>query len=455
MRLRLWSMASYIPASSWEESRALNPSTPAARSAAVSRRCVFAMAASSGRRTVPRVAEHAGATSTGVAMLGPSGVGIWSSPTLDLKRRRLCVTTGNNYSMPATPTSDAVMALDLDTGRIAWTKQLHPDDVHNSACSTEPKELCPPGRAGLRPDHPPSWCRRRVGVSCCLPKSGIVWAIDPEKNGEVMWETRVAQGGINGGMRGMAADGEQVYAATSDVVVIQNADRTTTRSATRWWLTALKIADGSKRGTRPPRRADEAELQPCATVAVTAIPGVVFWSQDGHLRAYSTRDGSILWAFDTVQEHADRERREGKRRRHRRARPGGRQRHGLRQFRLHAIRRRAGQRAAGVWRRIGLWAVGFGGRCATRWSICVSYSLWSSRSRHDIANDTQSTPFAKDGMIRAGYLATNPAHAVKDSKTGEARGDRPRSGTGPRARGEGHSHPVAEPCGSHRRRSEG
>lgn len=34
----------------------------------------------------------------------------------------------------------------------------------------------------------------------------------------------------------------------------------------------------------------------------------------------------------------------------------------------------------------------------------------------------QSTPFAKDGMIRAAYLATNPAHAVKDSKTGEARG---------------------------------
>ena len=59
-------------------------------------------------------------------------------------------------------------------------------------------------------------------MSCCLAKSGIVWAIDPEKNGEVMWETRVAQGGINGGVQwGMAADGEQVYAATSDVVVIQ------------------------------------------------------------------------------------------------------------------------------------------------------------------------------------------------------------------------------------------
>ncbi len=34
----------------------------------------------------------------------------------------------------------------------------------------------------------------------------------------------------------------------------------------------------------------------------------------------------------------------------------------------------------------------------------------------------QSVPFAKDGMVRAAYLATNPAHAVKDPKTGEARG---------------------------------
>jgi polar amino acid transport system substrate-binding protein len=34
----------------------------------------------------------------------------------------------------------------------------------------------------------------------------------------------------------------------------------------------------------------------------------------------------------------------------------------------------------------------------------------------------QGIPFAKDGTVRAGYLATNPAHAVKDPKTGEARG---------------------------------
>ena len=35
--------------------------------------------------------------------------------------------------------------------------------------------------------------------------------------------------------------------------------------------------------------------------AVTAIPGVVFsGSMDGHLRAYSAKDGKIIWDFDTL-----------------------------------------------------------------------------------------------------------------------------------------------------------
>jgi polyvinyl alcohol dehydrogenase (cytochrome) len=35
---------------------------------------------------------------------------------------------------------------------------------------------------------------------------------------------------------------------------------------------------------------------------VSAIPGVVFsGSQDGHLRAYASADGGIVWDFDTAQ----------------------------------------------------------------------------------------------------------------------------------------------------------
>ena len=36
--------------------------------------------------------------------------------------------------------------------------------------------------------------------------------------------------------------------------------------------------------------------------AATVIPGVVFaGGRDGMLRAYSTRDGAVLWAYDTMR----------------------------------------------------------------------------------------------------------------------------------------------------------
>jgi polyvinyl alcohol dehydrogenase (cytochrome) len=41
---------------------------------------------------------------------------------------------------------------------------------------------------------------------------------------------------------------------------------------------------------------------PAQSAAVSAIPGVVFSGAiDGHLRAYSTTDGSIIWDVDTAQ----------------------------------------------------------------------------------------------------------------------------------------------------------
>lgn len=301
----------YIPASSWEESRSLNPEYPCC----TFRGSVTALRIRDGSvvwktHTIPSAPQRTGKAPNGTDTWGPSGVGIWSTPTLDVKRRRLYVTTGNNYSLPATPTSDAVMALDLETGRVAWSKQLLPEDVYNSACSTAPKgPTCPEGSG---PDYDFGSPAILVGTTggrdllLAGQKSGIVWAIDPERNGEIMWETRVAQGGINGGVQwGMAADGEQVYAATSDVVIIRTPTARQLDPSRGGGLTALKISDGSRAWHAPPPPCGtRANCSPAQLAAVTAIPGVVFsGSEDGHLRAYSTRDGSILWDFDTVQDY--------------------------------------------------------------------------------------------------------------------------------------------------------
>jgi polyvinyl alcohol dehydrogenase (cytochrome) len=53
--------------------------------------------------------------------------------------------------------------------------------------------------------------------------------------------------------------------------------------------------------TAPPGCGDRARCSPAQSAAVTAILGVVFsGSVDGHLRGYSTTDGTILWDFDSV-----------------------------------------------------------------------------------------------------------------------------------------------------------
>jgi polyvinyl alcohol dehydrogenase (cytochrome) len=52
-----------------------------------------------------------------------------------------------------------------------------------------------------------------------------------------------------------------------------------------------------------PYSASRTDCSPAQSAAVTAIPGVVFsGSVDGHLRAYSSATGKVLWDADTAKE---------------------------------------------------------------------------------------------------------------------------------------------------------
>ena len=301
----------YLTVASWEESRSLNPEYPCC----TFRGSVIGVRIRDGSTvwktyTIPTPSKPTGKTSVGTPTFGPSGAAVWGAPTLDVKRRRLYVTTGNNYSLPATTTSDAIMALDLDTGRIVWSKQVLPRDVYNSACSVTPVgATCPEGSG---PDYdfgsPAILVRTTGGRELLLAgqKSGVVWAVDPDKNGEVMWETRVGLGGINGGVQwGMASDGEYVYAAASDAVATRTATARILNPTVGGGLTALRIADGSMVWRAAPAPCgNRPNCSPAQSAALTAIPGVVFsGSLDGYLRAYSTRDGAVIWDVDTVRSY--------------------------------------------------------------------------------------------------------------------------------------------------------
>jgi polyvinyl alcohol dehydrogenase (cytochrome) len=83
-----------------------------------------------------------GTTAAGTDTFGPS-VPRLVGATVDAARGVLYITTGDNYSIRATATSDAVMALDLKSGKVVWSRQTTPNDVYNSACGGRGPN-CPP-----------------------------------------------------------------------------------------------------------------------------------------------------------------------------------------------------------------------------------------------------------------------------------------------------------------------
>jgi polyvinyl alcohol dehydrogenase (cytochrome) len=122
------------------------------------------------------------------------------------------------------------------------------------------------------------------------------YAMDPDKEGAILWQYRAGQGGVLGGMEwGAAADAERVYFAVSDITRPQPGG-----------LHAVALATGERVWVAPPPPPTCGTGRGCSaaqSAAVTAIPGAVFsGSVDGSLRVYSTATGAVLWEFDTNRE---------------------------------------------------------------------------------------------------------------------------------------------------------
>jgi polyvinyl alcohol dehydrogenase (cytochrome) len=235
--------------------------------------------------------------STGVQLMGPAGAAIWSSPTIDVRRRLVYVTTGNAYSEPHTPYSDAVIAFDLETGARKWSRQMTPKDGWNFACMNPNGANCPQ-EAGPDLDFGASPVLRG-GLLIAGQKSGVVHALDPDAEGKIVWQVRVGKGGALGGIEwGVAVDEENVYAALSD--------QEPRDPSAGGGLFALRLKTGEKLWSAPAPRPACLGKPGCTAAQmapVTAIPGVVFsGSMDGHLRAYAAADGKLIWDFDTLRD---------------------------------------------------------------------------------------------------------------------------------------------------------
>jgi polyvinyl alcohol dehydrogenase (cytochrome) len=235
---------------------------------------------------------------SGVQTWGPAGAGVWGAPTVDPARRAIYITTGNNYSGPVTTTSDAIIAMDMETGKIRWSFQPITNDVWTGGCRpTNPADSnCP---ETLGPDHDfsisPLLTKGPNGrdVIIALQKSGMAYAVDPDK-GTKVWEYKTSEGSGMGGQWGIAADEAQVYFGVNGPRTAPGGMRATAIDTGKevWSKPAPEKLCGTARGCSAAQGA-----------ALTAIPGLVFsGSQDGGVRAYSTKDGSIVWTFDTNKE---------------------------------------------------------------------------------------------------------------------------------------------------------
>ena len=237
------------------------------------------------REPLRRLGENA----NGKPLWGPSGASVWNAPTIDAKRRRIYVGTGNSYGPVVADTSDSILALDMDNGRIVWSHQEFTGDSFMVGCG--PKN--PPG--GNCPETlGPDWdfggasvilqtLANGRDVLVAAGKGGVAIALDPDNRGAVLWRTTLYDGqppsALGLVLFGGAADGTRAY------LPLQQPGG---------GLTAVRLDTGAidwKARLDTDRRGQGG--------AATSIPGVVFtggW--DGILRAVDA-NGKVTWSFDT------------------------------------------------------------------------------------------------------------------------------------------------------------
>jgi polyvinyl alcohol dehydrogenase (cytochrome) len=238
--------------------------------------------------------------SAGVQMYGPAGAAVWSTPTIDAKRRVVYIGTGDSYTDVKENGSDAIMALDLATGKVKWRNQVTESDSFLMGCYRSGTVNCP---TVVGPDHDfgasPILFKLPSGKDIILAgqKSGVAFGMDPDHEGKTLWRNQVGNGGALGGIEwGMAADATRLYVAVADLGIPPPKGKS--------GISALDPSTGKQLWFTPAPKVPCSYAGRCLnaqSAAPTAIPGLVFSTTiDGHLRAYAAADGNIVWDFDTA-----------------------------------------------------------------------------------------------------------------------------------------------------------
>ena len=310
----------YVPVSSFEEVSGANPNY----SCCSFRGSLVALDAATGAQrwktfTIADEPKPVRKNEQGVELFGPSGASVWGAPTVDRTGGMIYVGTGDSYSDPAADTSDAILALRLGDGTLLWKQQMTQGDAYTVACNgaAPGKGNCPQaGGPDLDFGASPILVTLANGRRALIAgqKSGVVHALDPDRDGAVIWQKRIGRGGALGGIQwGPAADEHRVYVALSDIRLRPVPEGTAGAQQSYrgssllldprvgGGLYTLSLETGEVVWHTPhPGCGETPGCSPAQSAAVTAIPGVVFsGGLDGHLRAYDAETGRIVWDVDT------------------------------------------------------------------------------------------------------------------------------------------------------------
>jgi polyvinyl alcohol dehydrogenase (cytochrome) len=297
----------YVPTSSTEEVFGPNPSYECC----TFRGSVVALDANTGHelwRTflIPEEPKPIKKNSHGVQLWAPAGAAVWNTPTIDPRRNALYIGTGDSYTEPAPNTTDAIVALDLNTGKFLWTYQTLADDAFLVGCvSGGANENCP---KNVGPDLDVGASPVLVNLSkgrqllLATPKNGEVLALDPDRKGALIWKVSLSETvpPNNGQIAfGGAVGGRAIYVPLEDGTFAA-IDLAAGRDL---WRTRLESLDDLGQPSSNGENRTKGGLRFGQSAAATLIPGAVFtggW--DGILRALSTKDGKVLWQFNTAQQ---------------------------------------------------------------------------------------------------------------------------------------------------------
>lgn len=316
----------YVGVSSHEEIAAANPSYPCC----TFRGSMVALRAKTGTKVWKTYTVPPNQGKTG----GYSGGAVWDTPAIDPGTGLIYFGTGNNYSVPASVAAceaaadppgsgqctskhdyfDAIMALNLRNGKVAWTSKSIAYDTWTVACfagaSWCPSKTSPDydmGGSGpnLMTVTIKGQSERVVGIG---QKSGVYWLFDAA-TGKLLWHKLVGPGGTFGGIEwGTAYGGRHIYVAIADsnhtpYNPTENGKLDTSVTLTGGSWAALDPATGEIVWQTGDPTTGAVDMGP-----VSVAGGVVFAGSDGTggaggagaMYALNGDTGQIEWSFPTA-----------------------------------------------------------------------------------------------------------------------------------------------------------